>query len=171
MNMLVDAIFVVIFVYFAIKFYKIGIFGTILGVGRLLLSFVTSFLLGKYVYEYIVFGIMSEWVGRPVAQILGTVVSYVLVFIVAFAVSSIVIVSVKKLETPLISRIDRSIGLIFGLSLGLCITSVISTTLYSALDLISSISGSADVLRVYNDSAVFKFVYDLNFLNFVRNLI
>ncbi len=171
MNMLVDAIFVVIFVYFAIKFYKIGIFGTVLGVGRLLLSFVASFLLGKYVFEYIVSGIMSEWFGEPLASILSTVISYALVFITAFAISSIVIVSVKRLETPLFCRIDRSLGLLFGLALGLCVTSVISTALYSALDLLSSVSRSADVLRVYNDSAVFKFVYDLNFLNFVRNLI
>ncbi len=171
MNMLVDAIFVVIFVYFAIKFYKIGIFGTLLGVGRLLLSSVASFLLGKYVCEYIVIGIMSEWVGGPMAAILSTVISYALVFMAAFAISSIVILSVKRLETPLVYRIDRSLGLIFGLALGLCVTSVISTALYSALEVVSSLSRSSDALRVYNDSSVFKFVFDLDFLNFVRNLI
>ncbi len=171
MNMLVDAIFVVIFLYFAIKFYKIGIFGTVLGIGRLLLSFVASFLLGEYISRYVVLKIMNEWAGEPIASILSIVISYALVFMAAFAISSIVIVSVKRLETPLVCRIDRSLGLIFGLALGLCVTSLISTALYSALEVISSVSRSSGALNVYNDSSVFKFVFNLDFLNFVRDLI
>ena len=171
MNMLVDAIFVVIFLYFAIKFYKIGIFGTVLGIGRLLLSFVASFLLGEYLSRYVVLKIMNEWAGEPIASILSIVISYALVFMAAFAISSIVIVSVKRLETPLVFRIDRSLGLIFGLALGLCVTSLISTALYSALEVISSVSRSSGALNVYNDSSIFKFVFNLDFLNFVRDLI
>ena len=171
MNMLVDAIFVVIFLYFAIKFYKIGIFGTVLGIGRLLFSFVVSFFVGEYFSRYIVFKIISERVDEPTASILSVVISYVLVFIAAFAISSIVIVSVKRLETPLVCTIDRSLGLIFGLALGLCVTSLISTALYSALEVISSVSRSSGALNVYNDSSVFKFVFNLDFLNFVRDLI
>ena len=49
MNMLIDTVLIVILIYFAVRFYKCGILGTLLGVCRFVFSLVSVVFLSGYV--------------------------------------------------------------------------------------------------------------------------
>lgn len=114
---------------------------------------------------------MAETIASPIAEMFSAIVAYLAVFLIAFVVLSIVVMGLKKIKIPILTGIDKTLGLILGLVLGLFSASLIATAVYSGLQFLSAMNGNGNIMNVYSDSYVFKFVYDLRIFEFIRNLI
>ena len=171
MNMLIDAFLVVIFLFLTVKFYKIGILGTFFGVCRIGLSVAASYLLGEYASRFIISSVSNNREYHAVESALALVFSYILVFAIVFLVLTVVISATRRSEPRFIYKIDRFMGAFLGIMLGLCATSLVSGLLYSGLEIVYSISNLEGVMSIYNDSLVFKTVFELSIFDYVRNLI
>ena len=171
MNMLIDAALAVILIGFTVFFYRKGILGAFLGSFRLIFSVSAAFLLGKTVSEIFVYNIISDLIGGGVGSLISIVISSALVFSVAFLLSTAVIISVRRLEGKTVNRIDGFLGAVFGLTLGLCLTSLIASFLYSGISLAYTISENPEIMKPYENSSLFKFLFELSVFDYVRNLI
>ena len=171
MNMLIDAFLVIIFLFLTVKFYKIGILGTFFGVFRIGLSIAASYLLGGCASALILSGISSNREFSAAESALVLTFSYILVFAIAFLLITVVISATRWAEPRFIYKIDRFMGALLGIMLGLCATSLVSVLLYSGLEIAYSISKIEGVMSVYNDSFVFKAIFELSIFDYVRNLI
>ena len=89
----------------------------------------------------------------------------------AYIVLSIVIKGFSKIKIPIITKIDKLLGITLGLALGVLGVAFISTATYSILEFISAIKNSEEIMKIYSDSHVFKFIYDLRIFEFIRKLI
>ena len=171
MNVLVDATLVIIFLYLTVKFYKIGIIGVFLGATRLILSLAASYLLGGTVSRLILSGISRSREYTAADSIISLICSYILVFAIVFLLITVLSSATRRAEPRFIYKIDRSMGALLGISLGLCATSIISSLLYSALETAYALSRVDAIMSIYNDSLVFKTVFELSIFDYVRNLI
>jgi CheY-like chemotaxis protein len=66
---------------------------------------------------------------------------------------------------------DKVLGLALGIVLGLLSASLISTALYSVIELVAAVNSNSDIMNLFNDSYVFKFMYNLKMFDFIRSLI
>jgi uncharacterized membrane protein required for colicin V production len=114
---------------------------------------------------------MSDYISRPIARTASSIIAYVLIFIAAFVILSILIKGLGKIKIPVVTKVDKILGLILGLVLGVLSVAFISTATYSVLELISAVRGEGEIMRIYSDSHVFKFIYDLRIFEFIRKLI
>ena len=114
---------------------------------------------------------MSDYISRPIARTASSIIAYVLIFIAAFVIFSILIKGLSKIKIPVVTKVDKILGLILGLVLGVLSVAFISTATYSILELISAVRGEGEIMRIYSDSHVFKFIYDLRIFEFIRKLI
>ena len=171
MNMLVDAVLVIIFLYFTFKFYKIGILGAFFGTMRMCISLAASYLLGGSVSRLILTGITKSREYSKAELVLSLITAYILVFAIVFLLMTVVISSTRRAEPRFIYKIDRFLGALLGIMLGLCATSVISSLLYSGIEVAYTILLIDPIKSIYNDSVVFKTVFELSIFDYVRNLI
>lgn len=171
MNMLVDATLVVIFLYLTVKFYKIGILGAFFGTARLGLSLAASYLLGGSVSRLILSGISRNREYTAAESVLSLIASYILVFALVFLLLTVVISSTRRAEPRFIYKIDRFLGALLGIALGFCATSVISSLLYSGIEVAYNLCRIDAIMSIYNDSVIFKTVFELSIFDYVRNLI
>ena len=65
MNMLIDVALAVILVYFAIRFYRVGIIRILLGAGCLLISLAAAVVLGRFVSRLILLNYVQRWIDGP----------------------------------------------------------------------------------------------------------
>lgn len=114
---------------------------------------------------------MSDIISGPISRTLSAIIAYVVIFVVAYIVLSIVIKGLSKIKIPIITRVDKILGVTLGLALGILGVAFISTALYSILEFISAIKNSEEIMKIYSDSYVFKFIYDLRIFEFIRKLI
>ena len=114
---------------------------------------------------------MSDVISGPISRTLSAIIAYVLIFVVAYIVLSIVIKGFSKIKIPIITKIDKLLGITLGLALGVLGVAFISTAIYSILEFISAIKNSEEIMKIYSDSHVFKFIYDLRIFEFIRKLI
>ena len=114
---------------------------------------------------------MSDLIARPISRTISAILAYVVIFVVAYIALSIVVKGFSKIRIPLITKIDKLLGVTLGLVLGILCVAFISTALYSILEFISAIKGSEEIMKIYSDSHVFKFIYDLRIFEFIRKLI
>ena len=229
-----DIILLAIIVIPAIKHYRGGITDTVFGIGRFILSVVTSVLFGGLVGRFLADGPVgslvsygtyykikeyvdgislssffesppegflrfsrligadvsllkeqyggaasSDEVYRQIArtassslnETVSSILGYVAVFIVAFAVISVVISCLKKIKIPVLTSFDKWLGLGLGIVLGLFAASLLSTVFYTALEVAAALTGDGRIMDFYNDSFVFKIIYELKIFEFVRNLL
>ena len=171
MNMLIDAVLVIIFLYLTVKFYKIGILGAFFGTARLCLSLAASYLLGGTVSTLILSGISQSREYTVAESAISLIASYILVFAVVFLLMTVVTTATRRAEPRFIYKIDRFLGALLGIMLGLCATSVISSLLYSGIEVAYDLCRIDAIMSIYNDSVVFKTVFELSIFDYVRNLI
>ena len=118
-----------------------------------------------------VLGELAERIARPVTETVSGILGYVAVFLVMFIAATIVISCLKKIKIPVLTSIDKWLGLGLGVVIGVLGASLLSTVFYTALEVAAALTGDGGVMRFYEDSIVFKFIYDLKVFEFVRNLI
>ena len=114
---------------------------------------------------------MADNISRPLAETVSGILGYVLVFLVVFIALTIVIALLRNIKIPVISTLDKWLGLALGLILGLFSASMLATVFYTALEVAAALTGDVGIMDFYNDSFVFKFIYNLKFFEFVRNLL
>lgn len=171
MNMLIDALLLVIFLYLTVKFYKIGILGAFFGTARLCLSLAASYLLGGSVSRLI---LAFAYKGREYTMMessLSLIASYIFVFAVVFLLMTVLTWATRRAEPRFIYKIDRFLGALLGIALGLCATSLISSVVYSGIEVAYNISRIDAIMSIYNDSVIFKTVFELSIFDYVKNLI
>ena len=171
MNMLIDAILLVILIYFVIRFYRSGIMSMVLGMGRLLLSLSASVILGGYVSRLIIYNYVQRWIDGPLALAFSIVISCILVFAATYLLSSLIIASLTKTDNGIFSKIDKIGGAIVGLVLGLSVDSIISGVIGSMLSVAYALSGKDGITDVVNNTVLYKFLLEFSVFDIVKNLL
>ncbi len=108
---------------------------------------------------------------RPLTETVSAILGYIAVFLMVFVALSVVIACLKKIKVPVLTSFDKWLGLGLGILLGIFAASLLSTVFYTALEVAAALTGDGRILDFYNDSFVFKFIYDLKIFEFVRNLL
>ena len=114
---------------------------------------------------------MSETIAMPIAQTVSAIIACALVFAVTYIVLTVVIFGLKHIKIPILSSIDKYLGLALGSVLGILGAALISTAVFSLSELIAGMNSDSKIMDVYNNSLVFKFIYDLRIFEFIRKLI
>ena len=156
MRVAVDVFFLSILILFPIIYYKKGLFGSILGFGRFALSLMVS----------IVFGRILKAAGSS-----NTFGGAIAAFLLAYVALTVLIFAMKHIDVPLITKFDKLLGLVLGFGIGLLCVCLMSTVLHWILEVLSNAQNDPTIMDVYNSSRVFKFIYDLGMLEYIRNLI
>ena len=114
---------------------------------------------------------MAETIAYPLSGIICAIIAYALVFAVAFLVLSLVVMCLKKIKIPLLTGVDKLLGLVLGLVLGVLSCSMIATLVYSGVQFLAAMNDNAEIMSLYYDSYVFRFIYELKIFEFIRTLI
>ncbi|MBQ8407255.1 MAG: CvpA family protein [Clostridia bacterium] len=114
---------------------------------------------------------MAETIANPIVDMISAIVAYVAVFLIVYIVLSIVVKCLKSIKIPILTGLDKTLGLLLGMVLGLLSASLIATAVYSFLEFLAATNSDSAILDVYNNSYVFKFIYSLRIFEFIRNLI
>ncbi len=114
---------------------------------------------------------MADVISGPISRTLSAIIAYVVIFAAAYIVLSIAIKGFSKIRIPIITKIDKLLGITLGFALGILGVAFVATAIYSILEFISAIKNSEEIMKIYSDSHVFKFIYDLRIFEFIRKLI
>jgi len=162
MSIFFDVVLLAILLFTVVRHAKLGLACSILNAGRIFLSLIAAAVL-SYPFASIFYGI-----GIPVA--LSGIVAFLTVFFAVLLLSKFLIKLLSKIKIPVVTKVDKFLGFILGILLGLIYISILSTSAFTVLEIIASAQSDGDVMSVYNDSYVFKFIYDLKIFEFIRNL-
>lgn len=162
MSIFFDVLLLALLLFTVIRHAKLGLACSILNAGRIFLSLIAAAVL-SYPFATIMYGI-----GVPAA--LSGIVAFLVVFLSVLLLSKLMIKLLSKIKIPIVTRVDKFLGLILGILLGLIYVSILSTSVYTVLEIIASAQADGDIMSVYNDSYVFKFIYELKIFEFIRNL-
>ena len=157
-----DIVLLAIFVITVIRHFSLGLACSVLNAGRLLFSLLVAAILcypiGAVFYSL---GVPSAFSG---------VIAFIVIFVVTLILSKLLIKLLSKIKIPVITKVDKFLGLLLGIVLGAIFVSFLSTAVYTVIELISSVNAESEIMSVYEDSFVFKFIYDLKLFDFIRNL-
>ena len=156
MRVAIDIFFVLIVLLFPVIYYKKGLLGSVVGFGRLALSVLGAILFGKILKA-----------AESQSVLVGSLMAFLLIYIAL----TVAIFCLKHIDIPFLTKFDKLLGLLLGFGLGLFCVCLMSSMLYSVLELLSSAKNDPKIMEVYNSSTVFKFIYDLGLLEYIRNLI
>ena len=171
MSIAIDIIITAVFLFFTVRFAILGLACSLLSSCKFLFSIICASLLASPVA--MLMGVMLE--GTAMAEVavssLSGVVGFVVSFLVIFLLSGLIIRLLSKIKIPVITKVDKLLGLVLGLIVGLLTVSAIATAVYAVAEVVAVVGLDPAALDVYEDSYVFKFVYDLKIFDFIRNLI
>ena len=159
-----DIILAAIFLWFVIRYWMFGFVRSILRAGRFLVSLVLAAILCRPC-ALLISSFSDE--GGALIPIWG----FVFAFIAVYLASSILIKLIGKVKIPIVSGLNKLIGLLLGLIVGILITSALGTVIYTVLEVIVIINPESVAMDAYYDSYFFRFVYDLRVFEFIRNII
>lgn len=114
---------------------------------------------------------MANTISRPISDTVSAMIAYVTIFIITLIVITLLIKALRGIKIPVLTGIDRLLGLCLGLIIGLLGASLVSTVVYTGLEFFIAVDQNAEIMNVYNDSFVFKYIYELRIFEFIRNLI
>ena len=161
MAVFIDVLLVFILLFTVIKHARLGLACSVLSACRFFLSLILAALL------YYPIATLMCGIGVPLA--LSGIIAFLTVFIAAMIVSRLLIKALSKLKIPVVTKVDKFLGLLLGVILGFVFTSLLSTSIYTVLELLS-VSPESNAMSAYYDSYVFKFIYELELFEFIRNL-
>ena len=165
-----DILLVAVIAIFSIKHYKQGFAKTVLKFAKFFVSVILAILLGKLAAELIRASQILDGLPAPIGSALSGIIGYVLAFAISFAVLTLVIDLLCSVKIPVLHKLNELMGLALGLVIGIFCASILSTVVYTCLEVVSAIKGDALIMNVYNDSLIFKFIYDLRIFEFIREL-
>ena len=171
MSWLVDIIFVGITISFIIRYAICGFTKAVLNFAKLIASAILAIIFGKALAPWILETFLAERVSASVASALSGIIAYALVYIVAFLFLTLIICLLCKIKIPLLTTVDKLLGASLGLVLALLSLSIVSTVLFTCLQLFAELRSNPEIMNVYNNSYVFKFIYELRIFEFIRNFI
>lgn len=114
---------------------------------------------------------MASTISNPIADVASAIIAYVAIFLVALIILSILATLFKKIKIPILSGIDKILGLALGLVLGILSASMLATVIFTILELVSAVNGNAEIMNYYYDSLIFEFIHKFNIFNFIRELL
>ena len=114
---------------------------------------------------------MAETIANPIVNTVSAIIAYMTVFLLSYLLLSLIIKGLQKIKIPILTGVDKTLGLLLGVALGLFHASLISTVIYCVIEYLAAVNSDPTVMSVYADSYMFRFIYDLKFFEFVRNLI
>ncbi len=162
MAIIIDVVLVVLFLFNVVRHSRLGLVCSVLSAGRFIFSILLALILCYPV------GILVNAAGVPDA--LAGIAAFIAVFILAMLLSKLIVNLLSKIKIPLITKVDKFLGFILGVIIGALTVSILSTAIYSVLDLITTVNAESNAMNIYSDSYVFKFIYDIKIFEFVRNL-
>ena len=127
--------------------------------------------INNYRYGFVcsVFRIARLFICLGLAYIFASgVIQYIAVFLVSFIAIGFLIRVLRRIRIPIITQVDKMLGIALGLLLGFFYVSVISALTYGSLELLSAVG--IDHTSLYNDSTVFKFIHGINVFDFIMQL-
>ncbi len=170
MSIVLDIIILAILVLCAMRHFKLGLLCSVFNAGKLILAIVLASLLTKPVGSLIQ-PLLSGSASESVSGMFSGIIAFILVFLAVIIASSIAILLISKIKIPILTKFDKLLGLVLGICIGIFTVSLISTAAYSIIEFISNIKQDPEIMNVYHDSYLFKFVYDLKIFEFIREII
>ena len=162
MAIFIDVLLVAIFLLTLIRHTRLGLACSILSACR----FFASLILAALLY----YPVASLLHGAGAPEALSGILGFIAVFAAMMILSKLLIKLLNKIKIPVVTRVDRFLGFLLGLLLGFIFMSLVSTSIYTLLELLS-VSAEGQAMTAYYDSYVFKFVYELEMFEFIRNLL
>ena len=171
MAVVVDVILVALFLFCVIRHWRLGLACSVLSAGKFLVSILCASLLARPVAMLLGYFFDALSADSGANDILAGIIGFAVSFFAVFFLSGLIIRMLSKIKIPIITKIDKLLGLVLGLIIGALSVSLIATAVYSVAEIVTLIDGGSEAMSVYNDSYFFKFVYDLKLFDFIRNLI
>ncbi len=162
MSIVFDIALVALLLLTVIKHARLGLACSILDAGRIIIAIVAAVAL--------CYPVGAIFLGLGVPSAFSGILGFIIVFIVALLVSKLIVALLSKIKIPVITKVDKLLGFLLGLVLGVFMMSVATTAVYGIIELVASLDTGSDVMSIYSESYVFKFIYDLKLFDFVRNL-
>ena len=161
MAIFIDILLITVFLFCIIKHARLGLACSVLLATRLVGSLMVAGLI------YYPIARLLHAIG--LAEAVSGTVAFISVFIASMMLSKLLIELISKIRIPIVTKVDKFLGLLLGILLGFIVTSLISTVIYTFIDL-SSRTSDGSAVSAYYDSYIFKFIYELKIFEFIRNL-
>ena len=171
MAIVIDIVFVALLLFCMIRHFRLGLACSVLSAGKFLFSILCASLLAKPVAVLLGYAFDALLTDDGAVGVLAGILGFTVSFVAVFLLSGLIIRAISKIKIPIITKVDKLLGLCLGIILGALSLSVLAVAVYSVAEIITFIDGTGEAMRVYDDSYVFKFVYDLKLFDFIRNLI
>ncbi len=160
MSGIIDVILILVLALQIFLGWRRGLTGVVLGFARIILSFLSALALGPAIGD--AFGN-----GGFFSRVLG----YISVFAVTFVGATVLMYIFRQIRIPLVSKIDKLLGILIGAALGVLTVSLIAVMLNSLLSAMTWISNNQAYIEVYNNSHVFKFINESNIFGFIKDVL
>ena len=183
MNILIDAILVLIFGWSIFSYMKNGFIKSLIDAGTFFVSFALACLLASPIGTAISNGEMYEGISSAVGNNIGSVsegviestsliackvIAFISVFILTFVIISIVSVILQRiLEIPLLREIDKIAGLVLGIVVGLLKAFVIS----SFIEMILNFGIVKNGAEIAQKTLIFKWIASTDIVSFFVNVV
>lgn len=171
MAIVIDIVFVALFLFLVIRHWRLGLACSVLSAGKFLFSILCASLLAKPVALLLGYVFDALLTNDGAVGVLAGIVGFAVSFFAVYLLSGLIIRAMSKIKIPIITKVDKFLGLCLGIVIGALSLSVLAVAVYSVAEIITFIDGTGDAMSIYDDSYVFKFVYDLKLFDFIRNLI
>ena len=164
MNIVIDIILLGLIAFFVLKYFKAGLALSIIGFVRFLIAIIIAILLGN------LFGsLIKNVTGYDGGGLI--ILGYIVAFFAAYICITLLMKLVKKINIPIISFADKLLGGALGLIMGISITSAVSVLLYAVINFATKFDAESNLMYVYDNSVIFKFLCDFSIFEFLIDLI
>lgn len=153
-SVIIDIILIAILLWKVIRGFVKGLTGILLGLASLVISFIAAILFGPVISD-----------GS------AGIIMYVVVFVVSYIVCSIITHLLCKVKIPIAHAVNKLLGTILGFAVGAIMVSLIAIMLYGILFVLDKFTGDSVYMDIYNNSHIFKFIYDFNIFGFVKDML
>lgn len=153
-SVIIDIILIAILLWKVIRGFVKGLTGILLGLASLVISFIAAIIFGPAISD-----------GS------AGIIMYVVVFVVSYIVCSIITHLLCKVKIPIAHAVNKLLGTILGFAVGAIMVSLIAIMLYGILFVLDKFTGDSVYMDIYNNSHIFKFIYDFNIFGFVKDML
>jgi uncharacterized membrane protein required for colicin V production len=154
MGFIFDVIILLIIVISVLSYAKRGLMGAILDIAGFLLAVIASWIFSPHLGK-----VLGKFIPSDGSVNMPKIIAFVVLFVVMTLVVSVIKKLARNVKLPIISKVDRILGGVFGLLLGLAWAYVVSVVMCVLITVISAVFPQIGSL---NDSmAVTKWFYGL----------